>query len=177
MLGEALVARLTQGRLSRRGSSYDCSAGDASIRLEVKSSSLLHVRGKEVKRWLWSKLLGQRGIKEYDRVILVGEADSRFSQHYADFTAPFVLFDLSYLDVLELTEEFRPSRFLNIQLTTNPSTVRSLVARRMYEEFHVSAAEVERRYGRAKPIRSRIPGERSNRALLTDWWDLDADRL
>lgn len=145
--GETIVAKIVQGRRSEKGLPYDVFLNKFSIRLEVKFSELnVAVRGRNTKRWVWTKLFGESGRKRFDRLILVGNSDDRFSGLYKDPKAPFILFDVPFREVQSLSVPVQRGKYTAIFLTTNPRTVRSGTAWHLYRRYQVTARELERRY-------------------------------
>lgn len=145
--GESLIAGLASARFARKGSGHDLEQSGSGLLFEVKYSSLLRVAGdRPVRRWAWTKFFGERSTKQYDRLLLVGEADSRYMEHYADPSSPYVLFDLPYAAAVELAGVAKPGRAGGIHLASNPVTARSPRASEMFCEFQVTTAEIRRRY-------------------------------
>jgi len=143
--GETLIARIVRGHLSRTGAPYDVIARNGTS-LEIKFSSLLTIRDKTTRRWAWTKIYGELGNKRFKRLVLVGEADPRFSHLYKDPRAPYILFDVPYREAIRLTGGVRPGRRSIIHLTTNPTVIRSTRAWILYRRFETTIGELERRY-------------------------------
>ncbi len=144
--GEELVARLVDGLPSTRGAPHDLVTERAGVRLEIKCSSLLAIRGKVTKRWVWTKMHGEAGNKKFDRLILVGDVDPRFSHLYRDPQCPYIFFDVPFREVPSLTYGIRPGRASIIHVTTNPEVVKSPRASRLFLDFQTTVRELERRY-------------------------------
>ena len=85
-------------------------------------------------------------MKIYDRLVLVGDADPRFTAAYSDPTSPYVLFDLPYKTAVKLAGGVNPGGLSKIWVTTNPRTVRSSRASTLFENFQVCTAVLQRRY-------------------------------
>lgn len=147
MRGETLVADFVGGVRSKRGAGHDVLTTDGLQLIEVKYSSLLQaIGGRPVRRWVWTKLFGELGRKQYDRLLLVGESDSRFMDMYVDPTSPYVIFDIPYQNAIELAGGIKSGRYSQIQLTSNPSTVKSSRAKELFEVYQVPVWELRRRY-------------------------------
>ena len=125
---------------------HDVLARRGRIRLEVKYSGLLvAVRGCETRRWVWTKPFGESGKKTYDRLLLIGDADPRFSPFYKDRPAAYVLFDLPITEVAQVSVS--TGRYTAIHLTTNPLTVRSVRSKRLFGDYQVTESVLYARYG------------------------------
>lgn len=145
--GETIVAKMVDGSRNTKNAPHDLTLKSSPLRLEVKYSELnVAIRGRGTKRWVWTKPLGESGRKRFDRLILIGPTDPRFSSYYRDSRAPFVLFDVPFSQVKSLSVPVQRGRYTAIYLTTNPCTVRSTSAHRMWRVFHISASELQRRY-------------------------------
>src|SRR5258708_30420598 len=153
--GEELIGRLVAGLHSIRGTPYDVVTKRAGIRLEIKCSSLLTIRGKDTRRWVWTKMHGERGSKRFDRLILVGDVDPRFSHLYRDPGCPYIFFDVPFRDVSRLTFGVRPGRASIIHMTTNPKVVRSERASRLFRDYQTTVSELESRYALRSTRRER----------------------
>jgi hypothetical protein len=150
--GESLVAKLISAKHSQRGASHDLESHGKPLLFEVKYSSLLSIiSGRPIKRWVWTKLFGEQGKKIYHRLLLVGDVDPRFSAAYADPSSPYVIFDLPYDAVIELTGGIKSGRSSQIQLTTNPDSVKSSRASALFQTFQISTLELQYRYPNLEP--------------------------
>lgn len=144
--GESIVAKLVRGAMIAGNAPYDILAKRGHFRLEVKYSGLLvAVRGCKTRRWVWTKTLGESGKKIYDRLILVGLSDQRFSRMYKDRRGPFVLFDVPITEVAELS--VWAGKYRAIHLTTNPLTARSVRAKKLFGDYQVTESVLDARYG------------------------------
>lgn len=140
--GEQLVASLVGGELTRFADRVDVVLPDRAMSIEVKYSNLNHAVAHSVtKRWSWRDLFGRDRGKRYDRLILVGDADERFTEHYRDPGAPFVIFDLSHDEAEHLFPEYGA-----LQVSTNPLTARSPQARALFDQYQITKAELAARY-------------------------------
>src|ERR1035441_7881495 len=156
--GESLVANLISAKPTKRGASHDLESDGGRVRFEVKSSGLLnHMSGRPLKRWVWTKLFGELGQKSYDRLLLVGDTDARYRAAYADPRSPYVLFDLPYADAVKLAGGVKPGRSSRIDLTTNPTSVRSFRSSALFKYFQVTTAEFQRRYPDLQPASEQKP--------------------
>ncbi len=151
--GESLIARLVSARRSKRGAGHDLELSESELCFEVKYSSLLStIAGRPIRRWVWTKIFGELGRKQYHRLLLIGDADPRFSAFYADPTSPYVIFDLSYEAAINIAGGIKPGRSGAIQLTTNPLTVKSPRALALFREYQVSPSEFKHRYASIETI-------------------------
>jgi hypothetical protein len=144
--GETLISRLADGVVTSYAESYD--VVDASgRRIEVKYSGLnTPTKQSPTKRWAWAKIFGEGGAKEFDYLILVGERDERWAEHYKDPTNPFVLFSIPFSEVSQLTMGMSGGRHRAIQLTSNPLKARSAAAA-MFKRYQVTSAELSAMFG------------------------------
>lgn len=144
LAGEVIVARAVGGTLTRPNARYDVLTPSL-VRLEVKLATPSRpVRTAPTLRWNWNTLFGHDGLKEFDRLILVGLADDRYRHSYADPSSPFVCFDIPFAEVRALM----CPRAHGIQLTTNPGVQRTPAGRRLFSEFQVPMSALEATYER-----------------------------
>ena len=143
MHGELLVAELLQGRITTHTAPHDVVVGKG-LKLEVKYARLNtpNLRFPNSQRWSWAHPLGQKGGKDFDRLLLIAEADPRYREDYRDPNSPYVLFDVPYDDVVSLNSEHDL-----IQMTTDPNRRGSGRRVRLFEEFQTTLAELKKRYG------------------------------
>jgi hypothetical protein len=142
--GEDLILELLGGTRSAAGKGFDVLVGGR--RLEVKWSSLLSMKGKGTKRWVWTKIHGERGRKRFHSVILVAPKDPRYAHLYRDAAGPYVFFDVPYAHAARLTNGIRHGSASAIHLTTNPSVLRSLRAVALFQRYQATYVELKRRY-------------------------------
>jgi hypothetical protein len=154
MQGEELIVSLVDGLRLLRNGPFDVLTKRTGVRLEIKSSSLLVIQGKETRRWVWTKIHGERGLKRFDHLILVGDVDPRFAHLYRGGASPYVFFDVPFKDVVKLTLGVRVGRASIIHLTTNPRTVRSQVGIRLFRDYQITVSELQRRYALRSSRRS-----------------------
>ena len=111
--------------------------------MEVKTSRLLTMKGVQTKRWTWGRILGANGNKDYDYVVLLGETDLRYSEHYPDQAGPYVAFLVPFAEILVVAGG--KSLGKQIQVTTNP-TSRTLgrVGQLMFGKYMIALEELER---------------------------------
>lgn len=143
--GEIIIAKLVHGNMTSYNCSHDIEIEYENLRLEVKLANL-NIAKKDgmTKRWVWIRPFGITGRKKYDHLILLGQSDMRFKQLYKDSTSPFVIFDVPFKAVKSITS--RSSGGEQIILSTNPTTVRSLRGKILYEKYQVTSKELEERY-------------------------------
>jgi hypothetical protein len=145
--GESIVTKLLRGTTVAGNAPYDVVA-KGGCRIEVKCSGLnTPVRGRDTRRWVWTKLFGESGRKKYDRLLLVGLPDQRFSSRYKDVGAPFVLFDIPNVRIRELAVPVQGGRYTAIFLTTNPLATRSVRSSKLFGKYQVTVSELRTRYG------------------------------
>jgi hypothetical protein len=145
--GESLIAKLVSAQYARKGAGHDLESHANQLLFEVKYSSLLTVvKNYPIKRWVWTKLFGESGSKNYDHLLLVGDADPRFTASYNDPASPYVIFDLPYDVAVEIAGGVRAGRAGRIQLTTNPASVRSPRALDLFRNYQISVSELQHRY-------------------------------
>jgi hypothetical protein len=144
--GETLIAGLLRAQRASPGSGHDLVAQE-DVLIEVKYSALLNaMANRTVRRWVWTKLFGELGKKQFHRLLLLGDADARFKSHYADPESPYVIFDLTYSEAATIVGGVKPGRLSRLHLTTNPSTVKSWRAKELFERYQVTTAELQARY-------------------------------
>ena len=141
--GESVIAELLGGEVTRHNARHDLTLrGANNITMEIKFSNLSRVgKNRPTMTWAWAHLLGAGSGKRYDRLILLGEADSRYQTLYADPASPYVLFDIPFADVPSLVDNFDL-----IHLTTNPQTVRTPTAERLYNQYQVTLQQLNAQY-------------------------------
>ena len=150
--GEALVSHLLGGKASSVGASHDFTAASGAL-IEIKYSSLLAcVKSRPTRRWVWSKMFGERGQKRYDRLLLIGDVDPRHRELYAAPHSPYVIFDLPFEAATEICGGIKIGPESKLQVTTNPSTVRSWQAQALFNHFQVSPRELKVRYPKLSPV-------------------------
>lgn len=128
--GEFLISNIIGGAKSDMFSDFDVQAGVGGkrIKLEVKYASATRTGPQtETLRWVWVKIYGESGKKNFNRMILVGEKDERYKDYYLDRDSPYVFFDIPYAKLSAYCLKVGPAnrKWVGIMLTTNPKTVRS----------------------------------------------------
>jgi hypothetical protein len=141
VVGESLVAAWVRGKFTEDGDEFDVLARNGQC-IEVKYSALNAQGG--TRRSSWRKIYGEQGRKKYDRLILIGDWDERYSRLYGDTQSPFVIFDVPFREVRPLTID--GGKWKLVQRTSDPRTAKSR-ASRLFSDYLVSEAEVEARYG------------------------------
>lgn len=142
--GETLVVKLLGGELTNKNANHDIYLERNGVRIEVKYSNLnLAVDYSTTQRWAWSKIFGESGKKEYDRLILVGDTDPRWRERYLEPESPYVIFDIPLAEAMPLTT--LTGRYRSIQLSTNPKKARSAAAP-MFSRYQVALAHLAERY-------------------------------
>ena len=147
MQGEQLVAKAVDGVVTTFTAGADVSIERNDQLLEVKFSTLnVAVQGQKnaTTRWTWPRPLGYKGSKVFDRLILVGPVDTRHRKEYLD-DEPYVFFDVPFSEAQALTVLGGTHR--NIQITTNPRTVKTPAAKKLFSQYMLSFAELNTRYG------------------------------
>ncbi|QYK02249.1 hypothetical protein [Shewanella psychrotolerans] len=145
--GESFVSRLVSGAITEFNAPHDIET-NCGLRIEVKYSKLNLANRKQTgttKRWSWKNVFGSGGGKKYDRLILIGEADQRHLHSYLQPDSPYVIFDIGFEDVMQLTSKTEHKQRL-IQLSTNPTSVRSR-AKILYAEYQIKSEYLTMKYG------------------------------
>lgn len=117
--GESLIVRIAKGEKSKHNASYDVRLKDGS-KVEVKLANL-HTPNpvSPTARWIWHRIFGNKKMKDYRYLVLIGEKDTRY-QPIDDDNSLFVFFLLdSYQIVNVITNDPRGT----IYLTTNPRKI------------------------------------------------------
>lgn len=157
--GETLMAKLLGAQLAAPGAGHDMEAAASGLRFEIKYSGLQDNKtGYATRRWTWSKLFGESGSKKYDRVLLVGDADRQFAKQYRDHSSPYIIFDLTYEEAIELVGGMKPGRSGKIGLTTNPKALKAHLRKRLFKEFQVTDDELKVRYPTLEAVASVVTG-------------------
>lgn len=143
--GETLIAKLLGGALTKNNANHDVDLQRNGVKIEVKYSNLnLAVDYSTTQRWAWSKIFGESGKKEYDRLLLIGDTDPRWREQYLDRDSPYVIFDIPLNEAMPLTTQ--TGRYRSIQLSTNPRKARSTSAS-MFTHYQVTLAHLSEKYG------------------------------
>ena len=93
MAGETIISKIISGKMTPYAEAFDV-ATVGGLRLEVKYARL-NRHSKEslnTRRWPWGKVFGESGNKNYDFLILVGEADERYREKYKSPESQYVIF-------------------------------------------------------------------------------------
>lgn len=146
--GERLVSELVEGQLTSHTSGFDVVSASGYV-FECKYSSLgIADRSKKnpSKRWAWPRPFGTAGKKFYDYIILIGDADDRWSNQYKDKESPYIIFCVPYEEVESLTITTDGGRMKSIHLTSNPSTALRSKGSRLFREFQITAEEFEQKF-------------------------------
>lgn len=142
--GESLIVSFLDGIFTSKNASHDISSERNGIHIEFKHSNLnLAADHYTTQRWAWSKIFGEPGKKDYDRLILIGDSDLRWRARYLEPESPYVIFDIPLEEAMPLTTQI--GRHRSIQLSTNPKKARSPAAP-MYARHQVTLAQLEARY-------------------------------
>lgn len=144
--GESIVSRLVGGEITAYGKGHDIEiSGKDGLRIEVKMASLNQpVKTSSTLRWVWGKILGEGGNKEYDWLILIGKKDDRYMDEYPDSDSPYIFFAIPKHEVQPLLST--QGRFKAIYLTTNPYTARSKTSI-LYSQYMVTTDQLSKQFG------------------------------
>jgi hypothetical protein len=145
--GEQLVSSSIGGTLTVHTASFDVATRDGKS-IEVKSGKLTNAGAGDqssFRRWTWQKVFGETNQKQYDYLLLVGEANSVHRHCYRDPSSPFVLFCIPYDRVSEFTTAGTRGA-LGIQLNSNPLKARGR-AKLLFDEFQVTLHEFKSQFG------------------------------
>jgi len=141
---EHYIAKLIGGSLTQGTTYHDIILPDGR-RVEVKFSHLNKPHDHTGShRWQWRNLLGINGGKKYHQLILVGVVDSQHRRFYDDSRSPYVIFDIPFRCVKGLMN--REGKM--IQISTNPESVASETAQKLFEDFQVTRCELKASYQR-----------------------------
>ncbi|HEX8463838.1 MAG TPA: hypothetical protein VF627_04400 [Abditibacterium sp.] len=145
--GEILIVKAVTGERTIRNASHDLNASRQEIKIEVKFSNANPVSSTNPSlRWSWNKVTGQQGKKQYDRLILVGEKLPNFIHQYKDPSCPYILYDIPFEGVFDLTTggEKQKSRMIRF-----PIDLDSIYADggKKCQKFETTIAELEAQYG------------------------------
>lgn len=144
ILGESLIAQLVNGKITAHAAPHDVIVTNGT-KLEVKYSRLnIPMQTSTSRRWSWAHPLGLRGGKDFDRLLLIGEADPRYRQSYKESGSPYVIFDVPYEAAVNMNRKDQM-----IQITTDPNRKdpRSDVRNQLFQCFQTTLTELKRRYG------------------------------
>lgn len=147
-LAESLVAEWLGGKPIGGSSKFDVIGPDGNLTIEVKFARLSCPKGRDAgtRRWVWSKPFGEFGNKVYDRLILIGERDARYSEVSEADDVRYSVFDLPYSEVTQFSTRSDAGRRKSIQLTTNPDAFQSEAAKRLFRTYKVTPAVLRNRY-------------------------------
>lgn len=148
--GEQLVSRAIDGVLTVHTASADVITTEG-FRIEVKNAKLTNAgahQSSPYRRWMWQKVFGETNSKQYDFLLLVGEANTIHSIHYRDTVSPYVMFCIPFDRVPDfVTAGTRLA--VGIQLSSNPLTARGR-AKSLFSEFQITMVEFQTRFGSLK---------------------------
>lgn len=141
--GESLVATLVHGRMTIHTAPHDVVVANG-IKLEVKFSRLNTPNQiSKSQRWSWNHPMGQKLGKDFDRLLLIGEADPRYKLSYKDPDSPYVIFDVPRDRVAAMNQNDN-----HISITTNPNRSGRGTSRiLLFRHFQTTLKELEQRYG------------------------------
>jgi hypothetical protein len=146
--GESLIAKLIGGDFTSHNASHDLLILDKNIAIEVKLSRLNTAVRKVTSttmRWTWANVLGIVKEKEYDYLILIGEADSRYKKYYMDKESPYVFFLIPREEVHSITISTNSGRARTVQLLSNPMKAKSS-ASKLFSEYQVTIKQLENKF-------------------------------
>jgi hypothetical protein len=147
MIGERIVAHLTNGKLTAYAAGHDVEAKLGEIRIEVKyANARMKQAGRPDKRWAWGKILGEGGKKVFDYLLLIGEKDPQFESAYLDPESPFVFFLVPSRDISDVIVNMG-SRYKGIYLTTNPTAKLGTRSLALYRRFQTTSAKLQSQFG------------------------------
>ena len=153
MHGETLISQLVNGKMTIHSAPHDIVVPDGR-KLEVKFSRLnIPMKIFSSKRWSWNHPLGMTRAKDFDRLLLIGEADPRFCSLYRDPSSPYVIFDVPYSRVAAINQKYN-----HISITTSPTRAGTGKRTLLFREFQTTIKELERRYGIDRTSRAALRG-------------------
>jgi hypothetical protein len=148
--GENIIAQITNCARTTGNACYDLEGynSEGKVRIEVKISRLTtSVKGEISRQWKWNRVFGLGGKKAYDRLILVGDADPRYSQEYLDPTSPYIVFDVPFHEVANLITKGGALGRDMIQMSSNPNAKRRARGSvKLFKEYQVTYADLTSRY-------------------------------
>jgi hypothetical protein len=151
LAGEQLISGFIGGSRTVHTASVDIIMDDGR-KIEVKFAKLSYPAPRSPSnpsRWQWGKIFGEKNKKDFDYIILVGDADPRFATEYKDPAAPFVIFFLNYEQAMEMVTAHTAGA-KGILLGTNPLAT-AQKARRFFDVFQVTAEELGQLIGPLGP--------------------------
>jgi hypothetical protein len=144
--GETLISKLVNGQMTAYSASFDV-VDQLGQTIEVKYSKLnVAINGRYTKRWAWGKIFGEGGHKKFDFLILIGEKDMRWSEHYSDKSSSFVIFCIPQENLQNITMSMSGGRCRAIQLTSNPNTAKSR-ASILYTDYQITTEDLSKMFG------------------------------
>ncbi len=145
--GERLISGMIGGVRTVHTASVDIVMEDGT-NIEVKNSNLSYPSPKKPgnrSRWQWGKIFGEKNAKDFDFIILVGEADRRYALDYKDSKSPYVIFLLSNEQAKDVvTAHTSGAKAVLLGADPRPSNAK---ARRFFEEFQLTAEELAGKFG------------------------------
>ncbi|MBI5747689.1 MAG: hypothetical protein HZA00_01090 [Nitrospinae bacterium] len=113
---ESLIVKIVKGEKSGGNKPHDIDLKDGT-KVEVKFANL-HTPNpvSPTKRWLWHRVYGNKKMKDYRYLVLIGEKDTRY-QPIDDDNSRFVFFLLDSYQIANVTTNDPRG---TIYLTTNP---------------------------------------------------------
>src|SRR2546423_13713289 len=144
--GEVLISDVVNGKITTYAAAHDVKTVSGT-RLEVKRAGLSSpVKRTSTKRWQWAKIFGESGKKEFDFLILVGDADSRYQNLYRDPGSPYVIFCVPRTELFALTAPGQRKEYRAILLGSNP-LVKKPESRILFEQYQTTVAKLSDRFG------------------------------
>lgn len=144
--GERLVSRAIGGKLTLHTASIDIVTTDGrSIEVKYAKKSYSDAAYPNYKRWQWQKVFGETGGKDFDYLVLIGEADERYRSLYMDQSSPFVMFCLEPSDVRAvMTAGTRGAH--GILLSCNPANSRGR-STQLFRTNQITMSDFTKRFG------------------------------
>ena len=115
--GEDLIVRLAKGRKSKNGASFDLKLRNGD-RVEVKySKPTIPAPGYPCRRWVWNRVFGNKRMKRYEYLVLIGEKPESDEEGQASNKKRLVYFLLKKSEVNKVVAPGNKTGLINLVLT------------------------------------------------------------
>ncbi len=142
--GETLIFNIGIMRFAPKNASYDLK--HKHLKIEVKFSKLGD-NGRGILRWTWGKIFGEAGNKKYDRLILIGDRDNRFTDQYKDSNCPYVIFDIPFESAKNFTNPGGNAHsIIRLNSNPNPAKISTQNLKLLYDIYQTTNDELLNKY-------------------------------
>lgn len=115
--GENLIVRIAKGKKSKNGASFDLKLRNGD-RVEVKySKPTIPVPGYPCRRWVWSRVFGNKRMKRYEYLVLIGEKPESDEEGQQSNKNRFVYFLLKKNEVNKVVAPGNKTGHITLVLT------------------------------------------------------------